>query len=153
MTEFYQSSKKDYWETPWSLVRRIQAITNRLFSCDAASTEENKKAPKRLSDGLKEEWPHDTFCNPPYGRGVYQRWIYKAMETDKRAVILIKANTDSKAFQMLLAAPNTQFWFVPGRVRFEIDGKGIGTCATFSSCVVFLNYRNELSNGDRVIIE
>ena len=153
MTEFYASSEKDYWETPWSIIYRIQDMTKREFDTDAASTADNKKAPCRLGDGLIEHWPDDTFCNPPYGRGVYEKWLYKALETNNRAILLIKANTDSKAFQALLRAPNTQFWFVPGRIKFELNGEPVGCGATFSSCVVFFNYRNELANGDRLIIE
>jgi hypothetical protein len=150
---FYASSEKDYWETPPDLFRRIEDICGRSFLWDAASTLENKKTPARLIDGLVDEWPDMTYCNPPYGRGVYGKWIEKALGCKGRAAILIKSNTDGIAFQSLLRAPNTQFWFVPKRVKFQLDGKPVKNGATFPSCVVFINFRNELQKGSTIITE
>lgn len=142
----YQTSNKDDWETPWWMIEKLESMVGHQFEYDAACTAYNCKAKKPIGDGLVAPWPDKTFCNPPYGGAggkTYFAWVAKALKTPHRAVLLVKANTDTRAFQLLLNDPRVQVWFVPGRIRFEIQGVPQGS-PPFASAVAFINYDREI---------
>lgn len=96
------SSKKDNWETPDWLFRKLNDEFR--FSLDPCADENNHKCDKYFTkeeDGLTKDWGKDrVFCNPPYGREL-AKWVKKCYEHSQKgglAVMLIPARTDTKWF-------------------------------------------------------
>jgi len=98
------SSAREDWETPWEVVRALEADFG-AFELDPCATAQSAKAPLWFGleqDGLAQRWaPKRVFMNPPYG-GVIGKWIHKArLEGELGAVVvaLIHARTDMVMFR------------------------------------------------------
>lgn len=62
------------------------------------------------------------FCNPPYGRKIYD-WVKKSYEESQKentlVVLLIPSRTDTKYFhEFLYNKPNVELRFIKGRLKF-----------------------------------
>jgi phage N-6-adenine-methyltransferase len=143
------SSAREDWATPQWLYDELDAEFH--FRLDAAADETNAKhkwywskdglrkqgVPDVLmeGDGLTGGWCSDgwTFVNPPYGRGITGKWVEKAVveaHYDRPSVLLLPARTDTRYFHHCIwdkashrPYANTEVRFLPGRLKFEVDGK------------------------------
>lgn len=131
------SSKGEVWETPQDFFDRLNAEFH--FTLDPCALPSNAKCQKFYTpedDGLSKDWGGEiTFCNPPYGRKIYD-WVRKCSEESKkpgtRVVMLIPARTDTKYFHEFIYNKATDIRFVRGRLKFG----GSKNSAPFPSMVV-----------------
>lgn len=122
------TSVKDNWCTPEEMLKPVREFFKGRIGLDpcwnsSALTEAKVRFDLTQGfDGLKESWGRTTvFVNPPWGR-VIPLWTAKAVQesTDAGAgvIMLLPANTDTKAWQRDIF-PNAQaICFINGRVTF-----------------------------------
>lgn len=95
--------------------------------------------PNPAFDGLKIEWGMVNFCNPPYGRIIYD-WIKKGYEEYKKGktvVFLIPSRTDTKWWHEFCMKAE-EIRFIKGRLKFD-DHKN---SAPFPSAVIIFRGSN-----------
>lgn len=117
------SSKTGVWETPQWLFDDLDAEFN--FNLDPCALPENAKCSRYFTpadDGLKQDWGgYSVFCNPPYGRGVYE-WVRKAAKESKNpnttVVMLLPARTDTRYFHEFIYNKAREVRFLKGRLKF-----------------------------------
>lgn len=117
------SSKTDLWETPQSFFDELNREFR--FTLDACALPSNAKCERYYTpeqDGLKQPWIGRVWCNPPYGRTIYE-WVKKASDEVRKnaeiVVMLIPSRTDTKYFHDLIYnKPNVEIRFVRGRLKF-----------------------------------
>lgn len=86
--------------------------------------------------GLEQDWAEETvFCNPPYGRAIYD-WVFKCWRESRKpgttVVLLIPVRTDTRYFHEFIYRRAREIRFIRGCLRF-----GYGTApAPFTSMVV-----------------
>lgn len=135
-TELMFSSKTDLWATPQDFFDKLNEEFN--FDLDPCADDDNHKCDEYFTkeeDGLKQGWGgYTVFCNPPYGRELYN-WIKKCSEEAKKpntkVVMLIPARTDTKYFHEFIYH-KAEIRFIKGRLKFG-DSKN---SAPFPSMVV-----------------
>lgn len=133
------SSDKNFWETPQKLFDELDAEFH--FTLDAAASDENHKCARYFTqndDGLRQNWEGETvFCNPPYGNKETGLWTEKCYREGQKlgttVVLLIPARTDRASFHDYVLG-NAEIRFLRGRLKFELDGKPMGT-APFPSMI------------------
>jgi hypothetical protein len=140
------SSNRSDWRTPDYVLQAAQRALIRIRLDPAAGPGGNPYAISCYTpaqDGLRQLWHGATWLNPPYGRGVTEKWI-------KKVVIELDASRVTEAIVLLKLAPETR-WFRPlhargavqcqfrRRLRFD-NGKG---GATFPSVAVYLGNHPE----------
>jgi phage N-6-adenine-methyltransferase len=130
MNDAKNLAKSVEWYTPAKYIEAARSAFGGTIDLDPASCEKAQeivKAERYLTvgdDGLALEWSGNVFCNPPYGRGMMQKWIAKCIEEHKKGcniILLVNANTSEKWFQPLYAY---LICFTNHRIRF-IDQDGI----------------------------
>jgi len=130
-------SATDDWATPKAFYDKLNEVYE--FDLDVAASSTNHLCDdwygldhpdKSRRDGLNSDWYGHVWCNPPYGRGIYD-WVLKASQHHDLVVMLLPARTDTKWFHDLVL-PNAEVTFIKGRIKF---GKGIAS-APFPSIVV-----------------
>lgn len=89
-------------------------------------------------NGLKESWRGRVYLNPPYGRNLTKRWIYKSWEQLQLGniefiVFLLPSRTGTDWF-MFLMNKGAEFRINRGRLKFGDADTG----APFDSIVVIL---------------
>lgn len=117
------SSKSNEWATPQDLYDKLNNKYN--FTLDPCSTIENHKCNKFYTikeNGLIQDWSNEiVFCNPPYGREIYD-WVKKCYNEylkGTKIVLLIPSRTDTKYFhEFLYNKPNIKIQFIKGRLKF-----------------------------------
>lgn len=118
------SSKTDMWSTPQDFFNKLNIEFR--FNLDPCATSENHKCDKyytSLEDGLRQNWGvvQRFFCNPPYGRKIYE-WVEKCYNESKKqnttVVMLIPARTDTKYFHEFIYHKAKEIRFVRGRLKF-----------------------------------
>lgn len=117
------SSATDMWATPQDLFDELNAEFH--FTLDPCATAENAKCKKfytMAEDGLKQDWEGETvFCNPPYGRAIYD-WIKKcyteSLKPGTVVVALIPARTDTRYFHEFVYHKVKDIRFIKGRLKF-----------------------------------
>ncbi len=130
------------WATPSDLFKKLDAEFH--FTLDVCAQRHNAKcrrffSPKR--DGLKQSWAAETcWMNPPYGRGVVERWVRKAYVESRTlctiVVCLLKVSTDTAWWHDY--AMKGEIRFLRGRVKFlRPDGKPVGSPPFASAVVIF----------------
>lgn len=114
------SSKTDMWETPQVLFDELDKEFH--FELDVCATPENAKCVEfytKEQDGLKQPWNCTCWCNPPYGRDVWQ-WVRKALFASiegATVVMLLPARTDTKWFHDYIYK-RAEIRFLKGRLKF-----------------------------------
>lgn len=145
MNKILFSSEKEDWETPKDFFDKLDNEFH--FTLDPCANEFNHKCDKYFTiedDGLKQNWGGQrVFCNPPYGRKIYD-WIKKANEESQKentiVVMLIPSRTDTRYFhEFLYNNPNAELRFVKGRLKFG----GSENSAPFPSLVAVMGRTKE----------
>lgn len=127
----------DYWSTPQWLFDQLDEEFG--FTVDVCASKDNAKCKKyftRKQDGLKQKWEGVCWCNPPYGRGMINKWMQKAYESSLEGatvVCLVPSSTDTQWWHNY--AMKGEVGFIEGRVKFTIDGQP-DKPAPFSSAIV-----------------
>ena len=80
------------------------------------------------------------FCNPPYGRQIYD-WVRKGYEESRKpgtlVVMLIPARTDTAYFhEYIFHGKADEIRFVRGRLKFTDEDGNEASTAPFPSAVV-----------------
>lgn len=136
------SSADPAWCTPPSVLYRVCLSFGRSVGLDPCSNPNSivgaatEWSLAHGDDGLVPSWQSrgPVYCNPPYGRGVIDRWAAKiALEGALGAelVALLPARVDTHWFQAMWTAHAICFW--TGRVKFL----GAETGAPFPSCLPY----------------
>jgi hypothetical protein len=148
------SGKAD-WETPKSTIKWIEQETGIKPKIDLCATKHNRKYPKYITpekDLFKTEVNDDFFCNPPYVKGLVDRFVeycYRQSFLNRvDGVCLIFANTCSTKYwrKYIGNTPhdrnlrNCELYFLPERVKFEVNHKPVGT-PPFASVAVVWRHR------------
>lgn len=136
----YMSDRMD-WETPADLFAKLDDEFR--FTLDAAASSSNHKCTKYYTaedSAFDHEWGGETvFCNPPYGRAIAE-WVRKcsmeASRKDTTVVMLLPSRTDTRWWHRYILN-RAEVRFLPGRLRFETDGKPGGS-APFPSAIVVM---------------
>lgn len=148
---YINPSKSTEWGTPPALFNEWNDKFH--FDYDAAASHENHlcnlfstttgtyyrmnkntvllQSPK---DGLEYDWSYNiTWCNPPYGRGIYS-WVEKASKESSKSfptVMLLPAYPDRRWFHDFVL-DKAEIHFIKGRLKFV----GAKDSAPFPSMVV-----------------
>jgi phage N-6-adenine-methyltransferase len=130
------SSKTDLWATPQHV---FDALHHEFrFDLDVCASPQNAKCPRFFTaaeNGLAQEWTGSCWMNPPYGRGVLERWMKKAADSSAAGatvVALVAARTDTSWWHEQVMARAAELRLVRGRLKF-----GAGNApAPFPSAVV-----------------
>lgn len=118
------SSKSGVWETPQPFFDELDREFQ--FNLDACALPENAKCSNYYTpeqDGLVQPWYGTVWCNPPYGRSVWQ-WVDKAQREvtvggAETVVMLLPSRTDTIWFhKYLYNKNNVELRFVKGRLHF-----------------------------------
>lgn len=131
------SSATDMWATPQAFFDKLNAEFG--FTLDPCALPSNAKCTKYYTptdNGLLQDWQGEiVFCNPPYGRAIYD-WVRKCSEEASKpnttVVALIPARTDTRYFHEFIYHQAKEIRFVKGRLKFG-DAK---SAAPFPSMVV-----------------
>lgn len=120
-------AKSPHWNMPAKVLDALSAEFG-PFTLDPC--------PPGGNGGLELTWaPHRVFLNPPFGRGVIQRWVAKAIDEARAGatvVCLLPSYTGSPWWHDLVIPNATEIRFLRGKLRFN-DGRGV---APFWSAVV-----------------
>lgn len=131
------SSVKMDWATPQAFFDALDAEFH--FTLDPCASVGNAKCGKFYTiadNGLEQDWAGETvFCNPLYGRAIYD-WVFKCWRESRKpgttVILLIPARTDTRYFHEFIYRRAREIRFIRGRLRF-----GDGTApAPFPSMVV-----------------
>ena len=130
------SSASEEWATPQEVYNKLNEEFR--FTLDPCSTKENAKCVTFFTkeiDGLKQNWGgYSVFCNPPYGRVLYE-WVKKSYEESRKpntkVVMLIPSRTDTRWFHEFIYG-KAEIRFIKGRLRFG----GSKNSAPFPSMIV-----------------
>lgn len=131
------SSATDQWATPQAFFDKLNAEFG--FTLDPCALPSNAKCTKYYTptdNGLLQDWQGEiVFCNPPYGRAIYD-WVRKCSEEASKpnttVVALIPARTDTRYFHEFIYHQAKEIRFVKGRLKFG-DAK---SAAPFPSMAV-----------------
>lgn len=123
MNKVLFSSANDVWATPQNLFDELDQEFN--FTLDPCALPDNAKCAKYYTpaeDGLAQSWGGEqVFCNPPYGRKIYD-WVRKAYNESKKpgttVVMLIPARTDTRYFHDFIYHQAKEIRFIKGRLKF-----------------------------------
>ena len=131
------SSATDQWATPQAFFDKLNAEFG--FTLDPCALPSNAKCTKYYTptdNGLLQDWQGEiVFCNPPYGRAIYD-WVRKCSEEASKPnttiVLLTPARTDTRWFHEFIYHKAKEIRFVKGRLKFG----NAQTAAPFPSMVV-----------------
>lgn len=131
------SSQTDEWATPQEFFDKLNKEFH--FTLDPCALPSNAKCKRYFTpedNGLLQNWGGQiVFCNPPYGRAIYD-WVRKCSEEAQKpnttVVALIPARTDTKYFHEFIYHKAKEIRFVKGRLKFG----GSRNAAPFPSMVV-----------------
>tara|TARA_Y100001001_G_C7965491_1_gene294032 strand:+ start:826 stop:1320 length:495 start_codon:yes stop_codon:yes gene_type:complete len=128
------------WETPQSLFDEACKKYKVRPTLDVCATRRNKKCATFFSkQSLNKQWNKSFFMNPPYGKGVIDKWIKYAYEQHLKhnvtGLALIFAKTET-AWWWNYIQDKAEVYFIKGRVHFQLDGKTPKNSAPYGSCWV-----------------
>jgi phage N-6-adenine-methyltransferase len=116
------SSRSAEWPTPKQFFRSLNLEFH--FTLDPCATSENAKCRRyftKAQNGLDQNWTtHRVFCNPPYGRDIFN-WARKCFEASREGalvVLLVPARTDTRWFHDWVYGKADQIRFIRGRLKF-----------------------------------
>lgn len=116
------TSNTDEWATPQEFFDKLNDEFH--FTLDPCALPTNAKCAKYYTpqdNGLSQNWGGIVFCNPPYGRAIYD-WVRKCSEESKKPnttiIALIPARTDTRYFHEYIYNKAREVRFVRGRLKF-----------------------------------
>lgn len=129
------------WETPLDFFKEYDDFFH--FTVDVCADTSNHKVHKYYDlekDGLAQDWSKDTcWCNPPYGRGLIDKWVKKASEESQQGatVVMLLPNRTSTAWfhDYIYQKDSVGVQFMRGRLRFV----GADGSAMFGSMIVIFH--------------
>lgn len=116
------SSNRDDWATPQDFYDRLnEEFHFTLDPCASPATAKCAKYYTAEDNGLAQDWGGETvFCNPPYGRDIWQ-WCRKCRDEARKpnttVVMLVHARTDTRWFHDFVYG-FAELRFVRGRLKF-----------------------------------
>ena len=121
-TKLMFSSNDETWATPQDFFDKLNDEFH--FTLDPCCSKQTAKCEKYytiVENGLIQDWSGETvFCNPPYGREIYD-WVKKcsleAKKDDTTVVMLIPARTDTRYFHEFIYN-KSEIRFIKGRLKF-----------------------------------
>lgn len=127
------------WGTPQELFDKLNEEFH--FTLDPCASDLNHKCDKyytKEANGLIQDWTGEVvFCNPPYGREIYD-WAakchYEWKEHNVTVVMLIPARTDTRWFHDYIYH-QAEIDFLRGRLAYTCEG-GNSQKAPFPSMIV-----------------
>ena len=136
--DLFSSIRMD-WATPQTFFDALDAEFQ--FTLDPCASVENAKCKKFYTvaeNGLAQDWSGETvFCNPPYGRAIYD-WVFKCWRESRKpcttVVMLIPSRTDTRYFHEFIYKKAREIRFIRGRLRF---GNGTNPAPFPSMVIVF----------------
>ena len=122
------SSIRMDWATPQTFFDALDAEFQ--FTLDPCASVENAKCKKFYT-------VETVFCNPPYGRAIYD-WVFKCWRESRKpcttVVMLIPSRTDTRYFHEFIYKKAREIRFIRGRLRF---GNGTNPAPFPSMVIVF----------------
>lgn len=149
------ASGRDDWATPEAL---FQAINARYgpFDHDVAAQRRTRKVQSYLGpdhpnphrrDALRVNWYGNCWCNPPYGRGITEKWVrygwHQAWEGHGSSALLVPSRTSAGWFNRYVLRAD-RVVFLIGRVSFDDFNS-----APFDSLIAIFNKRERNPDGTR----
>jgi len=142
-----QATGENEWYTPPKILDAVRLAMGGidLDPASCAKANETVRATRFYSiadDGLTQEWGGRVFLNPPYERGLIDRFIARVVDERRSnrstaACVLVNNATESGWFQEMLWA-GWSVCFIRGRVRF-IDKGGAASGAPLQGQVLLYN--------------
>ena len=125
MTFRRDKSSKEYY-TPKYIVDNARIVMGGDIDLDPASCDIAQKTIRAIKyytkydDGLKYVWYGRIWLNPPYGRGITNRWIQKLINSGdiEQYCCLVNTITDTKYGQQLVKDADVVCFF-NGRIKFN----------------------------------
>lgn len=125
-----RSSGNSQWLTPKEYTDQARQVMGRIDLDPASSAFANERIGAGTyysleNDGLQHTWHGRVWMNPPYSRGVIDKFAQKLIEsieagTVTEAVVLVNNATDTSWFDTL-ATKAAGFVFHRGRIKFEME--------------------------------
>lgn len=127
------NARRNEWGTPLDLLEAVRLVLGEI-DCDPATHTQAQERVQALTyytaadDGLSKYWHGRIFLNPPYQRGLVDKFVFKLLVElvsgrATEAIVLVNAQTDTAWFQGLKQAAAAES-NPAGRVRFlNSDGK------------------------------
>lgn len=124
------------WYTPRSIIEAARYAMGSI-DLDPASCEEAQQIVQagryftKAEDGLVQPWAGNVWLNPPYGRGLIEEWVEKAiyemefMRTNQ-IIMLVNNCTETEWFQSLLDEAHA-VCFPCGRIEFWGPNRRFGS--------------------------
>lgn len=138
-----KSSERNDWITPPDVIARVKTLLGRIELDPASSPSANKVigaerfySLETNEDGLELPWEGRVYCNPPYGRGVTNKWVDRFLsESFLAGVLLVNATPGSSWFKGLWNHP---VCFTDKRIQFlHADTLEPRSSPTHSNAIVF----------------
>jgi phage N-6-adenine-methyltransferase len=116
------------WCTPPEWIERARAVMGSidLDPASSASAQPVVRATEWAdieTDGLEHEWNGNIWLNPPYSRGLIEKYVAKLTEEQRagrlrQAVVLVHSRTDTAWFHKLFSIADA-FAITRGRIAFQ----------------------------------
>lgn len=138
------------WYTPLDLIECARSFLGTIDLDPASSALANETVRATTwygieHDGLAQRWQGRVWMNPPYARGLIERFIERLMESHlsgdvPEALILVNNATDTRWFHHLQSAPHRHTLALSYRVKF-VSPEGRDPNAMQGQVVVYLGAR------------
>ena len=138
------------WYTPSNLIECARSFLGTIDLDPASSALANETVRATTwygveRDGLAQPWHGRVWMNPPYARGLIERFVERLMESHlagdvPEALILVNNATDSRWFHHLQSAPHRHTLALLYRVKF-VSPEGRDPNAMQGQVVVYLGSR------------
>ena len=138
------------WYTPSNLIDCARSFLGAI-DLDPASSALANETVRAMTwygvehDGLAQRWQGRVWMNPPYARGLIERFVERLMESHlagdvPEALILVNNATDTRWFHHLQSAPHRHTLALSYRVKF-LSPEGRDPNAMQGQVVVYLGSR------------
>ena len=138
------------WYTPSNLIECARSFLGTIDLDPASSALANETVRATTwygveRDGLAQPWHGSVWMNPPYARGLIERFVERLMESHlagdvPEALILVNNATDTRWFHHLQSAPHRHTLALSYRVKF-VSPEGRDPNAMQGQVVVYLGSR------------
>lgn len=140
------------WYTPADLIQCARALLGTI-DLDPASSEMANETVQAATwygveqDGLAQAWSGSVWMNPPYARGLIERFIDRLVTAHlagdvPEALVLVNNATDTRWFHQMQAVPHRHTLALSYRVRF-VSPDGRDPNAMQGQVIVYLGQRRQ----------